>query len=292
MQKIRVTDVRVLPGDSGFLIDDGETAILWDSGFGFTGWGLAENVSRELGDRKLDSIFLSHSHYDHVLGAINVKKLYPDATVYAGEHAAQVFAKETTRTRMRDLDVNAALERGVNEYDDFIDELEGLVDVVVEDGDIIHAGKMDYQVIALPGHTKCSIGFYELNTRMLLGSETLGNYDGEHNVIFPIYLVGYQMTLDSIDRAVSLEPKSVVVPHYGLVGEDRVQWYLDSIKPAAAELAETFKRLIEAGKTDEELTAWYRDKFWHGKMKIIYPREAIKLNTGIMANLVRRELCQ
>jgi len=288
---IKVTDVRVLAGDSGFLVDDGQTAILWDSGFGFTGEGLTENVRRELGDRQLDYIFLSHSHYDHVLGSINVKRQYPTAKVVAGEHAAVVFAKASTRARMRDLDVNAARERGVNEYEDLIDDLADHVDIIVEDGDIIHAGNMDWQVVALPGHTKCSIGFYELNTGMLLGSETLGNYDGEHNVIFPIYLVGYQMTLDSIDRAIALNPKSVVVPHYGLVSGDRVKWYFDSIKPAAAELAETFKRLIDSGKTDEELTAWYRDKFWHGKMKIIYPTEAIKLNTGIMANLVRRELC-
>ena len=37
MDNIRVYDARVLPGDSAFLIDDGETAVLYDSGFGFTG---------------------------------------------------------------------------------------------------------------------------------------------------------------------------------------------------------------------------------------------------------------
>jgi hypothetical protein len=34
---MKITDVRVLPGDSGFLIDDGKTSILYDTGFAFTG---------------------------------------------------------------------------------------------------------------------------------------------------------------------------------------------------------------------------------------------------------------
>ena len=36
-------NVKVIhPGDSGFLIDDGKTAILIDSGYGFTGFRMAE----------------------------------------------------------------------------------------------------------------------------------------------------------------------------------------------------------------------------------------------------------
>ena len=36
MDNLVITDVRTLPGDSGFLIDDGKTAVLYDTGFGFT----------------------------------------------------------------------------------------------------------------------------------------------------------------------------------------------------------------------------------------------------------------
>lgn len=36
MGDLAITDVRTLPGDSGFLIDDGKTAVLYDTGFGFT----------------------------------------------------------------------------------------------------------------------------------------------------------------------------------------------------------------------------------------------------------------
>ena len=75
---IKITDVRCRKGDAAFLIDDGKTSILYDTGFGFTGFAIADKVKAVLGDRKLDYIFLSHSHYDHALGApyvVKVKKI-------------------------------------------------------------------------------------------------------------------------------------------------------------------------------------------------------------------------
>ena len=85
MNSINIVDVRVSPGDSGFLIDDGKTVILYDSGFAFTGYAMADKIKEYLGDRKLDYIFLTHSHYDHVLGSVYALKYWPDAKVVAGE---------------------------------------------------------------------------------------------------------------------------------------------------------------------------------------------------------------
>jgi glyoxylase-like metal-dependent hydrolase (beta-lactamase superfamily II) len=288
MKDIKIIDVRVHPGDSGFLIDDGETAVLYDSGFAFTGYELAENIKRELGDRELDYIFLSHSHYDHVLGSASVLRTYPDATVVAGEYAAKIFAKPSARATMRDLDEKVAATCGITDYEDLIDEIR--VDITVNDGDVVETGNMRWRVIALPGHTKCSTGFYEEDNKLLLGSETLGNYDGESTII-PAYLVGYQMTLDSIEKAKKLDAESILLPHYGVITGDKAKWYFESIAPAATEIAEAFKALIEAGASDEELKEYYKDRYYHGIIKISYPEDAMELNTGILAQLIRRELC-
>lgn len=69
MKDIKIIDMRVQPGDSAFLIDDSETAILYDSGFGFTGFALAEKLKNYLGRRPLNYIFLTHSHYRSTLWA-------------------------------------------------------------------------------------------------------------------------------------------------------------------------------------------------------------------------------
>jgi glyoxylase-like metal-dependent hydrolase (beta-lactamase superfamily II) len=90
MGKLTVTDVRIHKADSGFLLDDGQTAILLDSGFGFTGDRMAEKIRAQLGQRKLDYIFLTHSHYDHALGAAYILRHYPEAQVVAGAYAAKI----------------------------------------------------------------------------------------------------------------------------------------------------------------------------------------------------------
>ena len=155
---MKITDVRVLPGDSGFLIDDGKTSILYDTGFAFTGERLAQNVQKILKNRQLDFIFLTHSHYDHALGSVYVKKLFPNAKIVAGSYASSIFKKDSAKKVMRDLDQKFAQKNGILEYEDLIDSL--CVDIEVEDGDKIQCGQMLFTVVALPGHTKCSVGFY------------------------------------------------------------------------------------------------------------------------------------
>ncbi|MCD8731445.1 MBL fold metallo-hydrolase, partial [Klebsiella pneumoniae] len=78
---IQITDVRAIPGDSAFLLDDGKTAILCDTGFAFTGEEVAKKIKEVLKKRPLDYIFLTHSHYDHALGTPYIVRAYPHVQV-------------------------------------------------------------------------------------------------------------------------------------------------------------------------------------------------------------------
>ena len=204
MDEIKITSVRAHPGDSAFLIDDGKTAIMYDSGFAFTGYQVADKIKAIIESRKLDYIFLTHSHYDHALGSVYALKYWPDAKVVAGEYATKIFAKPSAKALMRDLDGKFAKTCGVYEYEDLIDDLK--VDIPVADGDMIKAGDMEFTALNLPGHTKCSVGYYCKEHKLLLGCESIGVYNGEDDV-FPSYLVGYRMSLNSIERVKKLDIK-------------------------------------------------------------------------------------
>lgn len=286
MHNLKITDVRANPGDSAFLIDDGITAILYDSGFAFTGYAVADNIKSALGERTLDYIFLTHSHYDHALGSVYAKKYWPSAKVVAGEYATKIFAKPTARAVMRDLDRKFAESCDVLEYEDLIDEL--AVDIPVNDGDTIAAGDMSFTVVALPGHTKCSIGFYLPENKLLLSSETLGVYGGD-GIIVPSYLVGYEMALASIEKAEALDIESILLPHYGILGKEETAAYLGGAKKSAVETADEIVAILKNGGTAKEATTYFREKFYHGYVKTIYPIDAMELNTGIMVGLIRRE---
>lgn len=287
MLDLKVTDVRVLPGDSGFLIDDGKTSILFDTSFAFTGYQMADKVKALLGERKLDFIFLSHSHYDHVVGAPYVLKCYPEATVVAGEYAAKIFAKPTARAIMRDLDRKYAATCGVTEYEDLIDELK--VDVTVNDGDSIRCGDMTFTAVSLPGHTKDSIAFYLEEKKFLLGSETLGVYFGQDTYL-PFFLVGYQMSLDSFERVKAMDIDYMLLPHYGVADKEETKRFLKNAEWTFRDTAEKIVALYRNGGTAEEALEYYKERFYKENVKPTYPIDAFMLNTSIMIELIKKEL--
>lgn len=287
MHNIKITDVRENQGDSAFLIDDGITAIMYDSGFGFTGYKVADKIKEVLGERKLDYIFLTHSHYDHALGSAYVKQIYPDAKVVAGEYAAKIFAKPSARAVMRELDKKYAEKCGVNEYEDLIDNLS--VDITVNDGDIIKAGNMEFTAVSFPGHTKCSVGYYLAENKLLLGSETLGVYGGK-GIVVPSYLVGYDVTMNSIKKASKMDIENILIPHYGLLGCEDTMEYLRTAYESAEETAREIADLLKQGGSEEDAFNLFKNKFFQGYVKEIYPEDAMALNTTIMVKLIKNEL--
>ena len=287
MIPLTITDVRAIAGDSAFLIDDGTTAVLCDTGFGFTGYAVADRIREVLGDRPLDYILLTHSHYDHALGSVYLRRRYPNVRVVAGNYAETIFRKPTARAVMRDLDRKAASSYGITDYEDLADELRA--DITVVDGDVIECGQMRFTAVALPGHTKCSVGFYLAENRMLLGTETLGVYFGE-GVYLPSFLVGYQMTLDSIQKVKTMDIGHMIVPHYGLISGDELRHYLAHSDRDAQEIAEQILSNFQSGKTAKEILEILTERLYTGPVKDSYPYDAFRLNMEIMINLVGREL--
>ena len=287
MRDLKITDVRALEGDSAFLIDDGKTSVLYDSGFAFTGARVADNIRKVLGNRGLDYIFLTHSHYDHALGSVYAKKAYPDAKVVAGEYAAKIFAKPSARAVMRELDRKFAEKSGVGAYEDLIDRLS--VDITVADGDVIKAGDMEFTAVALPGHTRCSVGFYLAENKLLLGTETLGVYGGG-DVVVPSYLIGYGVTMDSIKKANAMDIANILVPHYGLLDSQDTRRYLRLCGQSAEETAEKIVGILQSGGSDQDAFEYFKSRFYHGYIREIYPIDAMTLNTSIMIKLIRSEL--
>lgn len=286
MLGINITDVRVHPGDSGFLIDNGETAILYDSGFAFTGKGLVNKIKKQIGDRKLDFIFLTHSHYDHVLGSLNAMSEWPGVKVVAGEYAAKIFSKASAKAVMRKLDTTFAKTCNAEPYENLIDDLR--VDIPVKNGDIINTGNMSFRVVDLPGHTKCSVGFYLEESKLLLGTETLGVYS-DNGLIVPSFLVGYDMAIKSIETVEKMDIDYILAPHYGLLNKGQTKSFLKNAKKVAKNVAVDFSERIKNGASDEELLEYFKSMYYHGDICDVYPVDAMELNTGYMIKLIRHE---
>lgn len=287
MKNLTITDVRICPGDSGFLIDDGMTAVLYDTGFGFTAPQMADKIGRILDDRPLDYIFLTHSHYDHAMGSAQIARRYPEVKIVASEYAKAVFQKSSAKAIMREMDCKAAARYGFALLEDSSDDLR--VDISVEDGERIRCGDLEFTVVGLPGHTKCSIGFYLEENRLLLSTETLGVYVGKEPYL-PSYLVGYELTLTSFQRVKELNIESILIPHYGVVSGEEAQRYLKQSEYAAVETADIIKSSLQAGKSHRSILELLTKRFYREHVAPIYPLDAFELNTGIMIRLIEAEL--
>ncbi len=287
MNNIKVTDVRCQKGDSAFLIDDGRTSILYDTGFGFTGFNVAENIKSVLGERPLDYIFLTHSHYDHALGSAYILRCYPEAKVAAGKYAVGIFQRDGAKRVMRELDAKFAEKCGIGDYEFLGDELR--VDIPVDDGDIIQAGDISFEVIYLPGHTRCCVGYFCKEKGLFLSNETLGVYDGEETIV-PSYLVSYADSIASVEKVEKLDIRHILAPHYGILSQEQTRYFLDNMKSASENTALDILSSLKNGRSTDEIISEFKDKFWHGYIKEIYPEDAVNLNTSIMIELIRKEL--
>lgn len=284
-RQLKIWDVRQHPGDSGFLLDDGRTAVLYDSGFGFTGPALAAAIAEILGPRPLDLILLTHSHYDHALGAAHVRARWPGAKIAAGRRVGEIFARPTALGHMEEMDREIARHCGAAPAP----AAPLRVDIPLEEGQTVAAGEMEFRFVALPGHTHCSGGFYMPRRGLLLACETLGVYDGG-DIVFPSLLVGYGLALRAMEKAAALGARQLLLPHYGPLAPEKTAWFFEESLRTTRLTAREVGRILAGGGSREEAVAWFEDTFYKGNVPAFYPRRAMLLNTGLMVDLIRQEI--
>lgn len=286
MIPITITDVRAVPGDSAFLIDDGKTAVLCDSGFGFTATAVLDNIKKLLGNRPLDYILLTHSHYDHVLGVPCLLAAYPKATVIASAYAARVFSKASAKQTMLELDAKAAAFHGLPPAPPFSGDIR--VDITVEDGDTVMCADLCFRAVALPGHTKCCVGFYLEENKLLIGVETLCVYFGKDTYL-PFCLVGYRVTLDSFKKVKQLDIDQMLMPHYGVVEKEQVKSALAKAEAVTHNARQEIITMYMEGKTIQQMLAFFTERDYKDHVRPTYPIDAFLLNTEILIKLIIRE---
>ena len=144
--------------DSNMYLLTGESNILIDTGTGVTGGHLVDAIESILGpEEKLDTILLTHCHFDHIGGAPYVVSTF-DSKVYAGYADA---------VAIRNGDTNYTLAHH------FGLEIPPIPVEDLHEGDTIDNGEHRLRVIETPGHTMGGVCFYDEISSSLFSGDTV-----------------------------------------------------------------------------------------------------------------------
>ncbi len=275
-------------GDSSnatWLIKGSNGNILYEAGMAYSAGKMIENIKKELNGEPLHAVILSHSHYDHVAGLPFVKMAWPDAVVYGSEYAAKILEKSSVRETMKRLSSDAAKGAGMELplYEDYLIK----IDRIVREGDVIRLGDTKIQVFETPGHTKCSVS-YLVNDDVLMASETIGVFKGEWYM--PCYLVGYQMSLDAVEKLRMLGAKRLFISHRGISPDEDMDKVWEFLKRKLEETKQEIVEIIQTYETREEqmlaMKARYHDNVVSESEQ---PSFAFLLNAAATLNIIEKE---
>jgi glyoxylase-like metal-dependent hydrolase (beta-lactamase superfamily II) len=217
----------IVLGDRNFLIDSGAATIAPDALTHINDFLAGADPSNE---KKIDTLLLTHSHWDHTGGAFYLQQKY-GFNVIGSHRAAELLGMSK---------VIEVIDRMNREYKELIQSphdipFAGLQNIQpIKAGDTIRVDAESYfEVLETPGHTKCSISYYLLPGKILFPGDAVGLID-RFGSIRPVFFSSYIQYRNSLQKLADLDVELVAFPHNKFIsGKENVKkLFSDSIDHA------------------------------------------------------------
>ncbi len=266
----------IIKGDKNFLIDAGVTTLAAT---------FAADIESILEEKTLDTLLLTHSHWDHT-GAASILQETFNFDIKGSQRAVGLLQKPKVITFINRLNQDYKNQLG-DDSDAAFTMLQNLSPVT--EGDRIEVSDDRFiEVFETPGHTQCSVSYLLHPEKILFPGDAAGVVETDGSVK-PLFLSSYKNYEDSLQKLIDIEAEILAFPHNRyLAGKDKVAAYL------ARSLERTRKTKDEIlsmlAKTDDyDLIAEELMKKEFPKPTLLGPKEALMINFKAMANAVNRE---
>lgn len=271
-------------GGEAILITCCEKTAMIDCGMAYCGDRMIENVKQYLGNKKLDYVFITHTHYDHIGALPYIREQWPDVKVVGSLKAKTVFEREGAVKIIKKLGTEAQHTYSKNREEIPVDGL--AVDIVVGEGSRILLGGQDICVLEAKGHTDCCLCYIIEPMSLMFACESTGFIDDEHKVRSAI-LKNYHDCIESARKCRAYNAKRIITPHFGIIPEFFNNTYFDSFIENAVKEREFIKNMYNEGLSDEEVLIRYKERFWSESRRSVQPEEAFMTNAVNIIKVLR-----
>ncbi|MDR2731063.1 MAG: MBL fold metallo-hydrolase [Treponema sp.] len=272
----------------GNLLTGKERSALFDCGMAFCAKDTIQKVKNALGNRPLDYIFITHTHYDHTGALPYFREEWPQLRLAAAESGAAVLLKDTPRKLFRKLSSSAALVYNVK-FDIDYDDDAFHADIIIKDKDIIPLGGLSVEALETPGHTRDSVSYFIPELELLFMNETPGSLMPDGNA-YPCYLTSYTETINSINKCRRIKYKHLSLPHRGVVGREEADVFFDKVMAANIACYNFISDMKEKNLREDEMLDLYFQKYGSDVILSYQPKEAFILNARATIACTLREL--
>lgn len=284
-QVLRVHDnlfpLYIVKGEKNFLVDSGVSAraeILHKR----IAKALAESGPSAGGG--IDTLLLTHSHWDHTGAAYYLQQIY-GFNVMASRRTVDLLQKEKVIGFIDRLNEEYKLmQKDIEVSEVRFGRLERLQSVA--EGDVIRVDADSYfEVIDTPGHTKCAVTYLLRPDNILFQGDSAGLLESNGS-IKPIFLSSYSEYEASLRKLMAVEADAMAFPHNRmLVGKDKVKKYLQDSLTRTQEVRDQILRILK----DEKDTAKIAEALYQSEFpitSIMGPKEAMMINLEAMIKAV------
>jgi glyoxylase-like metal-dependent hydrolase (beta-lactamase superfamily II) len=179
-----------------YLIIGSDSALLFDTGNGI---GNIRAIVDQLTDKPV-RVLNSHSHFDHIGGNYQFKKIMSPSTEFSIANSLGDDSKRV-KTEVSAEALCKGLPAGVTQENHHIEPYS--ITAAVKDGDIIDLGSRKLEVLQIPGHTDDSLALLDEDSGLLWTGDSF--YEGPIWLYFPeTDLRAYRQ---SLARLVDLVPQ-------------------------------------------------------------------------------------